>query len=113
MISVNNEIFVIPFDLEQMKGVSKKSDLLALEPCIVPTGKTKSALQVRETRWSADDKLVAWLYKGPDASDQVSVFDIQACKPGIDRSSQYLPGHTLHSCRLPEPDHALILIGMD
>jgi serine/threonine-protein kinase len=79
MISVNNEIFVIPFDLEQMKGVSKKSDLLALEPCIIPTGKTKSALQVKETRWSADDKLVAWHYKGPD-SDQVSVFDISACK---------------------------------
>jgi hypothetical protein len=92
MISVNNEIFAIPFDLEQMKGVSKKSDLLALEPCIVPKGATKSALQVRETRWSADDKLVAWLYNGPDSSDQVSVFDIQACKPeSIDLLSTF-PG---------------------
>ncbi|MBN2115453.1 MAG: protein kinase [Anaerolineales bacterium] len=80
MISMNNEIFVVPFDLEQMRGVSKKSDLLALEPCMVPKGKTKSALQVKETRWSADDKLVAWLFKGPD-SDQVSVFDIGACDP--------------------------------
>ncbi|HSK86907.1 MAG TPA: protein kinase, partial [Anaerolineales bacterium] len=34
MISMNNEIFVVPFDFEKMKGVSKKSDLLALEPCI-------------------------------------------------------------------------------
>ncbi|HSB00315.1 MAG TPA: protein kinase [Anaerolineales bacterium] len=81
MISMNNEIFVVPFDFEQMKGVSKKSDLLALEPCIVPKGKTKSALQVSETRWSADDKLVAWLFKGPDGSDQVGVFDILACDP--------------------------------
>ncbi len=81
MISMNNEIFVVPFDFEQMKGVSKKSDLLAIEPCIVPKGKTKSALLVSETRWSADDKLVAWLFKGPDASDQVGVFDIQACDP--------------------------------
>jgi len=81
MISVNNEIFVIPFEFEKMKGVSKKSDLLAMEPCIVPKGKTKSALQVREVRWSADDKLVAWLYKGPNASDEVSVFDILACDP--------------------------------
>jgi hypothetical protein len=64
-----------------MKAVSKKSDLLALEPCIVPTGKTRSALQVRETRWSADDKLVAWLYKGADTADQVSVFDVSACDP--------------------------------
>ena len=80
MISMNNEIFVVPFNFEQMKGVSKKGDLLALEPCIVPKGKTKSALQVKETRWSADDKLVAWLFKGPD-SDQVSVFDVGACDP--------------------------------
>ncbi len=80
MISVNNEIFVIPFDFEKMKGISKKSDLLASEPCIVPKGKTKSALQVKEMRWSVDDKLVAWLYK-QQASDQVSVFDINACDP--------------------------------
>jgi serine/threonine-protein kinase len=81
MISVNNEIFVIPFELETMKGVSKKSDLLGLDPCIVPKGKTPSALIVREVRWAANDKLVAWLFKGPDASDQVSVFDVGACDP--------------------------------
>ncbi len=92
MIAVNNEIFVIPFDLEQLKGVSKKSDLLALEPCIVPTGKTKSALQVREARWAADDKLVAWLFKGADTADQVSVFDISACKPELIDLLDNFPG---------------------
>ncbi|RPJ23946.1 MAG: serine/threonine protein kinase [Chloroflexi bacterium] len=92
MISVNNEIFVIPFDLDQMRGVSKKSDLLALEPCIVPKGKTKSALIVRETRWAADDQLVAWLYKGPDTSDQVSVFDVSACDPELIDLLDNFPG---------------------
>ncbi len=83
MISMNNEIFVVPFDFEQMKGVSKKNDLINIqpEPCIVPKGKTKSALQVSETRWAKDDKLVAWIFKGPDGSDQGGVFDIQACDP--------------------------------
>jgi len=81
MIALNNEIFVIPFDLDTMKGISKKSDLLALEPCIVPEGKTKSALIVKEARWSTDGKLVAWLFKGPNASDQVSVLNIQDCTP--------------------------------
>jgi Tol biopolymer transport system component len=81
MISVNYEIFVIPFDLNQMKSVSKKSDLLALEPCIVPKGKTRSALIVREARWSADDKLVSWLFKGPEIADQIGVFNIQDCNP--------------------------------
>ena len=81
MIAVNNEIFVVPFDLETMKGVSKKSDLLALDHCIIPEGKTRSALVVKEARWATDDKLVAWLYKGPTGTDLVSVLDIQDCTP--------------------------------
>ncbi len=81
IVAMNNEIFVIPFDIDQLKNVHKKSDLLALEPCIVPQGKTKSALVVKEARWATDDQLVAWLYKGPFASDQVSVLDIHDCDP--------------------------------
>jgi len=81
IVAMNNEIFVVPFDIDKLKNVHKKSDLLALEPCIVPQGKTKSALVVKEARWAADDQLVAWLYKGPFASDQVSVLDIHDCDP--------------------------------
>lgn len=92
MISVNNEIFVVPFDISQMKNVSKKSDLLALEPCIVPEGKTKSALIVKEARWSTDDTLVAWMFKGPDASDQVSVLNIQDCTPATIKILDTFPG---------------------
>jgi hypothetical protein len=70
-----------------MKNVHKKSDLLALDFCIQPEGRTRSALIVREALWSADDKLVAWLFKGVDAgnssvqSDQVSILDITTCTP--------------------------------
>ena len=81
IVAMNNEIFVVPFDIDKLKNVHKKSDLLALEPCIVPQGKTKSALVVKEARWAADDQLVAWLYKGPFASDQVSVLNIHDCDP--------------------------------
>lgn len=81
MIAVNNEIFVVSFDFETMKGVSKKSDLLALDHCILPEGATKSALVVKEARWSSDDKLVAWLFKGPTGTDLVSVLNIQSCTP--------------------------------
>jgi len=79
MIAMNNEIFVVPFGIDTLQDVHKKSDLLALEPCIVPTGKTKAALVVKEARWAADDQLVAWLYKGPFGPDQVSVLDIHDC----------------------------------
>jgi len=98
MISMNNEIFVLPFDFDRMKAVSKKSDLLALEPCIVPKGGTRSALIVKEARWSADDKLVAWLFKGPDAgnqalqSDQVSILNIQDCNPDTIDHLDNFPG---------------------
>lgn len=87
MITLNNEIFVVPFDFEQMKNVHKKSDLLALDFCIQPEGKTRSALVVKEALWSADDKLVAWLFKGVDAgnpsvqAEQVSILNITACTP--------------------------------
>lgn len=81
MIALNNEIFVVPFDLETMKSVTKKSDLLALNGCIIPKGRTRSALPVKEVRWSADDTLVSWLYKGPTASDLVSILNIQTCNP--------------------------------
>ena len=99
MISVNNEIFVVPFDFDKMKAVSKKSDLLALGPCIEPKGRTRSALIVKEVRWSADDKLVAWLFKGPDAgnqslqSDQVSILNIQDCNPDTIDLLDNFPGN--------------------
>lgn len=81
MIAMNNEIFVVPFNIETFKDVNKKSDLLALNPCIIPEGGTKSALVVKEARWANEDKLVAWLFKGPTGSDLVSVLNIQTCTP--------------------------------
>jgi hypothetical protein len=88
MISLNNEIFVVPFDFEKMRDVHKKSDLLALNGCISPEPNTKSAYVVREALWSANDKLVTWLFKGVDHArsprlqfDQVSLLDISKCIP--------------------------------
>lgn len=66
--------------------------MLALQPCIVPKGKTKSALVVKEARWAADDKLVAWLYKGPNTTDLVSVLDISSCNPDTISIRDTFPG---------------------
>jgi len=88
MIAMSNEIFVVPFDLEVMKTITNRNQLLRMEkPCILPTGGTRAALKVKEARWSVDDKLVAWLFKGVGAgnaavqSEQVSVLNIQTCDP--------------------------------
>lgn len=88
IIAMSNEVFVVPFDFERFRRVTKRSDLFAMtDACILPTPRTKAALQVQEARWSADDKLVAWLFKGVDVNsssvqtEQVSVFNIQTCDP--------------------------------
>jgi serine/threonine-protein kinase len=88
IIAMSNEVFVVPFDFETMKTVKTRGNLFGMKgACILPTGKTRAALQVQEARWSVDDKLVAWLFKGVDTgnsslqSEQVDVLNIQACDP--------------------------------
>ena len=79
MITVNNEIFIVPFSLDGFEGVDRKSDLLALDFCIDPRGGTEAAARIREVRWANDDKRVAWLYRL--ATDVISVYDISQCDP--------------------------------
>jgi serine/threonine-protein kinase len=88
IIAMSNEVFVVPFDFETMKTIKTRGNLFGMKgACILPTGKTRAALQVQEARWSADDKLVAWLFKGVDTgnsslqSEQVDVLNIQSCDP--------------------------------
>jgi tetratricopeptide (TPR) repeat protein len=98
MISVNLEIYVISFDIKAMRRVTSRDDLLSLNPCIIPEGNTISALLVRDALWSADDKLVSWLYKGFDANapsslaDEVGIFDIQGCNPSAIDVLDTFPG---------------------
>jgi serine/threonine-protein kinase len=104
MIAMSNEIFVVPFDFERFKNIKSRNDLFAMEDaCITPQDKTNdprgySRLIVRETRWSKDDGLVAWLFRGIDAgnpslqAEQVSVFNISACSPTLIDQIDNFPG---------------------
>jgi len=104
IIARNNEVFVVPFDFERMAGIASRKDLISMEDaCIIPTQKEEdprgySRLQVKEARWSADDQLVAWLFKGVSAGNasvqakQVSVFDITLCNPGQIDQLHNFPG---------------------
>jgi protein kinase-like protein len=99
MIAMSNEIFVVPFDFETLRTITNRNRLVNLEGvCLLPTPKTPAALRVQEARWSADDKLVAWLFKGNDPgnaavqAEQVSVFDISACKPELIDLKDNFPG---------------------
>ena len=99
VIAMSNEVFVVPFDFERFKTINTRGKLFGMEDaCILPTAKTRAALQVQEARWSFDDKLVAWLYKGVDASgssvqaEQVMVLDIQSCDPTKIAQKDNFPG---------------------
>src|SRR5258706_10776480 len=100
MIALSQEIFVVPFDFEYLKTVKNRNQLTTMAgACLVDhTPRTLAVTRVREARWSADDKLVAWLFKGNDAnnpnglSEQISVADITACKPELIRSRDNFPG---------------------
>jgi hypothetical protein len=121
IISMSNEVFVVPFDFETMQNINTRGDLFGMEgACILPTGQTRAALQVQEARWSADDKLVAWLFKGVDAgnpslqAEQIGVFDIQACDPEAIDTLDNFPGTRFdpvgyQNREIPDFDAAIVI----
>jgi serine/threonine-protein kinase len=51
VIAMNNEVFVVPFDMAAMQDIDSRSKLMEMKgTCILPTPKTKAALQVQEAR---------------------------------------------------------------
>jgi Tol biopolymer transport system component len=99
MLAMSNEIFVVPFGLDTLKGLTNRSQVSKIKgACILPTPKTPAALRVKDARWALDDKLVAWLFKGNDANnpalqaEQVSVYDITGCRPEIIDLKDNFPG---------------------
>jgi serine/threonine protein kinase len=99
MLAMSNEIFVVPFGLDILKGFTNRNQILRMEgSCILPTPTTPAALRVQEARWSVDDQLVAWLFKGNDPTnpavqaEQVSVYDITRCDPQFIDLKDNFPG---------------------
>jgi len=84
-ISVDNELFIVPFDLEALSKVSKRSDLVALvneRGCLDFNGIATQDIIVKEARWSEDSKTVALQYLTPENGifvDAINVFDFSKC----------------------------------
>jgi dipeptidyl aminopeptidase/acylaminoacyl peptidase len=84
-ISVNNELFVVPFDLEALAKVSKKSDLVAMvneKGCLDFNALATQDIAVKDVRWSKDGKRLALKYLAPESGifvDAINVFDISKC----------------------------------
>ncbi len=100
MLAMSNNIFVVPFDIETFKKIDRRSQLGQIPgACIYEqVAKTYTVSRVRDVRWSADDKLVAWLFVGNDPtnpaqqSEQVSILDITDCTPETIRLKDNFPG---------------------
>jgi serine/threonine-protein kinase len=85
-ISLNKELFVVPFDLETLANVNKKSDLIALvneRGCLDFNALTTTQdILVKDARWSKDGQRLALKYLVPQGGifvDAVNVFDISEC----------------------------------
>ncbi len=83
-ISLNREMYIVPFDLEAIRKVRGKTGLIAMNGCITHTAATQAGVQVKEFRWSTDGKSIAWLFAGVGSGDSrsvdlVRVVDISTC----------------------------------
>lgn len=84
-ISLNREMYIVPFDLEKFKSVRGRDGLRAMNGCLNYTGKTQAAVPLKEFRWSDDSKLAAWSmavvgFTGK-SEDVIRLVDISACDP--------------------------------
>jgi serine/threonine-protein kinase len=78
-LALNRELYVIPFDLQALAGVSRKSHLLALEGCIFT-----DELLVKGALWSDDGSKLALKISLPSGGirvDAVRMVDIAECDP--------------------------------
>ncbi|MCX6066580.1 MAG: hypothetical protein NT121_12620, partial [Chloroflexi bacterium] len=84
-ISLNREMYVVPFDLALLKQAHGKDGLIAMKGCLNYTGSTQAAILLKDFRWSKDSKTAAWLFEGVNASgkstDTIRVVDISTCNP--------------------------------
>lgn len=111
-ISLNREIYIVPFDLEKLKAVRGRDGLIALKGCIAYRGGTKSADAALDFRWG-NDGLIAWISYQPlegKSVQLIQVLDISACDPAKIRLVDEFPGTRfrpegyLSNPRLPDFD---------
>ncbi len=77
-ISLARELYVVPFDIEKLKNVTKKSALLAMNGCLY-----YNKLGVLDALWSADGKKLAIKYLAPAGNliaDAIRILDVAQCQ---------------------------------
>ena len=91
-ISLQRQLHIVPFDLEQMKNVNRKSDLLALKGCFFDEVILKAG--VMDVLWSKDMQKVAIKFLAPSGnaqSETMRVTDIHLCNSSSPRRLDEFP----------------------
>lgn len=96
-ISLNREMYIVPLDLDAIRAVRGKSGFIAMDGCITHTAATQAGVQVKEFRWAADSKSIAWLFAGVSAGDSrsvdlIRVVDISTCDESQVKLINEFPG---------------------
>ena len=97
-IAIDREPFVVPFDLTALKPIHGGDGLKAMKGvCLFDVAGTETSKKIRRFRWSADGKLLAWLYTGADAAkkseDLIDVVEnIPTCTPDSLHTVDEFPG---------------------
>jgi predicted Ser/Thr protein kinase len=92
-ISVNRELYIVPFDPETLGVVTKKSDLLNLvkeKGCLAYTD-----FSVKDVRWSNDGQKIAFIFIGNAGGvrkDTIRVLDISRCNSSAPDRLDDFPG---------------------
>ncbi|GAB4481119.1 MAG: hypothetical protein OHK0031_02780 [Anaerolineales bacterium] len=111
-ISLNREMYLVPFDLEKLKAVRGRDGLIALKGCIAYRGGSKSADAALDFRWG-NDGLISWISYQPlegKSVQLIQVLDISACDPAKIRlvdefpGTRFRPDGYLSNPRLPDFD---------
>jgi serine/threonine-protein kinase len=101
-ISLNRELFIIPFDLRRLSTARIRSDLVKEDTCLEYTSHA-----VEEVRWAADGKQIAIILRGVSGNkriDLVHILDISRCKEAEPALKDEFPGVRFEFSGLEMPD---------
>lgn len=89
-LSLNRELFIIPFDLERLSAARIRSDLVKEDTCLVYTSHA-----VEEVRWATDGGRIAIILRGVSGNkrvDLVRILDISHCMDADPALKDEFPG---------------------
>jgi dipeptidyl aminopeptidase/acylaminoacyl peptidase len=92
-ISMNRELYVLPFEPDTLAAVTKKSELLKIiedKGCLFYNKNS-----IKDIRWSSDGQKVAFMFLRPEGGvqkDTIRVLDISKCSSADPRKIDEFPG---------------------